>query len=236
MAFDPIAATGVVALRGEGERLTTLGSFAAFRQPHVVLTAAHCLRGYAGEPLELHFPRRGEVRAVSTVVAHPTADVAAVFSEPDEGDDFTGYPPNAFWNFVANVGLSEEFFAFGYPVEGPWQDLAPTGRAFRGYFQRFFDFKSPAGGYRYAAAELSIAAPEGLSGGPLFRPGALQMLTGIVTSNLEASTAIDSWEDEPGRRIERHRVISYGVALMLHSVETWLDEVVPQRRGPGRRD
>jgi hypothetical protein len=32
-------------------------------------------------------------------------------------------------------------------------------------------------------------------------------------------------------RIEHHRIISYGIALMLDEVREWLDEVVPFQEG-----
>jgi hypothetical protein len=41
---------------------------------------------------------------------------------------------------------------------------------------------------------MSIPAPAGLSGGPLFRPGAPPMVTALVTENLQSTTFLDQIE------------------------------------------
>jgi hypothetical protein len=108
-----------------------------------------------------------------------------------------------------------------------------TPRLFRGHYQRFLTYESPLG-YTYAAGELSIAAPGGLSGGPVFREGAMVMLTGIVTENLDSYSVLDSVEKMTGGetvRIEHHRIISYGMAVMLDQAADWLDEHIPPQEG-----
>ena len=125
---------------------------------------------------------------------------------------------------------------YGFPSEGPAPDspVSPTPRIFVGNFQRFFEYRSPAG-YAYLAAELSGTAPSGLSGGPIFRQGAPQMLTGMVTANVESYAITDSLEEmrEGGEvfRLESRRVISYGIGLLLGTVSDWLHEVIPERPG-----
>jgi hypothetical protein len=83
----------------------------------------------------------------------------------------------------------------------------------------------------YAAIELNIPCPGGLSGGPVFRSNALPIVTGLVTDNLESHTTLDAGEEEriPGRvkSTEMRRVITYGVALRLGSLAGWLDEHIP---------
>ena len=82
---------------------------------------------------------------------------------------------------------------------------------------------------------MSLPAPTGMSGGPLFRAGAPQMVTGIATANVESYAVTDLLEevDAEGNvsRIESRRVISYGLALMLSAVSRWLDETIPDRPG-----
>lgn len=84
---------------------------------------------------------------------------------------------------------------------------------------------------------MSVPAPGGLSGGPLFRRGAPQMVTGLVTTNYESYTINDSVEevDDSGRiyRAESRKIISYGIALMLSTVKPWLVDVIPERDGLG---
>ena len=137
----------------------------------------------------------------------------------------------------SNFSLGEEFYAFGYPpsVFGP-SASEPTARLFTGNFQRFIDHQSHLG-YRYIAGEMSIACPQGLSGAPVFRPGAPVMLLGLVTENLQTYTALESVEEviERGevRRTEVRNVINYGVTLMLHELQPWLDSSSQGAGGPG---
>jgi len=133
-----------------------------------------------------------------------------------------------FWDFVSNFELGEEFFAFGYPEDtfGPSRG-GVTPRLFKGYYQRYMTYHSPVSNCSYNAGEMSIGAPPGISGGPVFRPGALPMVTGMVTENLEATTFLDEVEEveRAGTIVERrmHRkVINYGVALLLDSHGEWL--------------
>jgi hypothetical protein len=135
-----------------------------------------------------------------------------------------------FWGAVGNYSLGEQFHAFGYPEDVAADKPGPTPRLFTGHFQRFFDYRSFAG-FRYRAGELSLPAPAGLSGGPLFRPGAAVMVTGLVAENFESRTTLDSVE-EVSREGDRTtystvRVIAYGVAVMLDPLSGWLDEHVP---------
>jgi len=81
---------------------------------------------------------------------------------------------------------------------------------------------------------LNIAAPAGLSGGPVLRPGAPSLLTGVVTTNSESYSTLD-WQEETSGEVTRieahHRVISYGIVVMLSVIEDWLNEYIPHRQG-----
>lgn len=237
MAFNPLAAVGaVIAESGDGTGVFS-GTCFLFRHSHIVLTADHCVPA-AAEGLHLEFPVLRRVQHVEAVERHPSADIAALTTKRPGGDDGEGYPTEAFWDRVSNWGLAESYVTYGFPSEGPTPDApnGPTPRAFVGHFQRFFEYRSP-GGYQYEAAELSGTAPSGLSGGPIFRQGAPQMLTGLVTANVESYAITDSQEEvrEGGDvfRLESRRVISYGVGLLLSPVSDWLREVVPERAGMG---
>ena len=62
-----------------------------------------------------------------------------------------------------------------------------------------------------------------------------QMLTGIVAANIESYTIADSFEEvvSPNHttRYETRRVISYGAAVVLSELESWLNENIPFRVG-----
>jgi len=104
----------------------------------------------------------------------------------------------------------------------------PTPRVFRGYVQRVGDFSSDARLLR--AVELSIAAPIGLSGGPVFVPSSDRVFA-VVTGNFESYTTLDEEVEqiapEQTRTTTARRIVSYGMALSLWHVEEWLREVAP---------
>lgn len=203
-----------------------LGSCFAYCQRTYFLTANHCVKEKDPDTLLVLSPTDGISRRVAQVRNHPTADLSLLVVE--QGSINLIEP---FWGCVGNFSLGEEFFAFGFPEDsvGPNRGL-PTARLFKGHFQRFMRYKSHMG-YSYAAGELSIPCPGGLSGGPLFRPDAPEMLTGLVAEDIEATTFLDSQEvvRANGRVVSEHyrRVVYYGVAVMLHNVKDWLDEHVP---------
>jgi hypothetical protein len=63
-------------------------------------------------------------------------------------DQTDGYPARAFWNFVSNYSVGEEFMAYGFPVEGPDPVPEPSmtvPRLFRGHYQRFLEHSSHLG-------------------------------------------------------------------------------------------
>lgn len=236
MAFNPLQATGMLYVQNEHGDESFAGSCFLFREDNVVLTAAHCVPpSIAGARIMLSYPKRE--MPVLDIRRHPSADIAVlVCGEEYAYRNESGYPETAFWDGVNNWSLGEGFNAFGYPSEGPSFDAepGPTPRFFAGYFQRFFRYGSHSG-YQYLAGELSIPAPGGLSGGPIFRPGAAPMVTGLVTANAESYAVTDSIDDvqQDGTRYrqESRRVLTYGVALMLSEVGDWLHVEVPNPTG-----
>lgn len=226
MDFNPLLAVGLVFSRGDEGRV--LGSCFAFRDRGHFLTAHHCIREVQPSNLGILLPRHNErYLRVADIQLHPSADLAVLRTDDHE-------PPEVapFWNTVTNWALGEEFFAYGYPADplGPIP-MAPTSRLFKGHYQRFFDHISFMG-FRYLAGEMSIAAPAGLSGGPLFRPRAPRVVTALATENMSSELVVGSVEETtvsgtPSRTVIRQNVVSYGVAVMLSEVADWLDANVP---------
>jgi hypothetical protein len=243
MVKNPLSSVAMIYLTDSEGVASYGGSAFLFRRDEIALTAAHCVpRGVVS--VGLHFPLiRSTHFPVVRIERHPTADLAALFiGEVDL--DGEGYPEYAYWNHLdGNYSMGEAFYAFGYPIEGPGQgDVAqePTPRMFVGNYQRFFDY-SLDGRSPYRAGEMSIPAPGGLSGGPVFRPGTAPgvLVTGLVTTNSESYAITDSFEDidQDGRRLrtESRRIISYGIALLLDQFDDWLNTVAPHRKGTAFR-
>jgi Trypsin-like peptidase domain len=229
MTFDPLAATGLV-FRGLGPTATFVGSGFLFRNGVSVITAAHVVDGLNPTnasfvlphtlPLEYH-----ELRAIQTC---PSADLAILaLKSPSSAPPFS--------NHVSNYSVGEDFMAYGFP-EDIMADSPniQTPRLFRGHYQRYFYHHSKLG-YGYNAAEASIPFPPGLSGGPVFRPSAHAMVTGLATENFRSSSILESEEEERMERdgsrsssmIKYQQVIQYGVTLLLDSHKEWLAERIP---------
>lgn len=209
----------------EGRGPYLLGTCFAFRSARHFVTAAHCVGDLEPDRLVVLVPHvLGPTRVVS-VEKHPTADAAILTldSEPE------GVEP--FWSSASNYGLGEDFLAFGFPesIFGP-DARQPTARLFKGSYQRFFDHESHLG-FRYFAGELSLGCPAGLSGGPVFRPGAHVIVTGMATENMESTTVLESVEEvergDEKTAMRYRKVITYGVALMLDRLSDWFDAHLP---------
>lgn len=209
-----------------------LGTCFAFRWQNRFITARHCIEGIPDDELALESgPARDFIQTVGNVRRHPTADIAVIETG---GIGLAAAPVEPFRSIAPDRFLGEEFFAFGYPVDvlGPDAD-EPTPRLFKGTFQRFMPNYRAYSGYSYAASELSIACPRGLSGGPLFRINDHTTVIGMATENLKSTTYRESAVEDhsiggaPSKHIEYREVIVYGTALMLSDVSDWLDQWIP---------
>lgn len=207
-----------------------LGTCFAFRLRTHFLTAAHCIGRLTPKEIRIVLPNVISVggQNVETIVRHPTADLAVLVAaqvDLPSIDAFTSFgPPHYF-------GLGQDFVAYGFPddVFGETM-LQPTARMFRGSIQRFMRHKSRHG-YEYDAVEMSIGAPAGLSGGPLFMPEAPFPIIGLVTENLRSTTFLQSVSEiQEGDSVYKetvHEMINYGVALELESLTQFLDQYIP---------
>jgi hypothetical protein len=198
------------------------GTAFALTTPDILVTAAHCVHGFPAE--RVGYPVGNRVIRATSIDIHPSADIAIVRVGADDAH-LTG-----FWGFVGNYGLGEDFMTYGFPYEeiaGGIKRLLP--RLFLGHYQRFFDYVH--GPWKYYAGEMSVPAPLGLSGAPIFRPGAEQMLTGIVTANSSSELVEDYYEetDRAGAKVvhKTARITTYGIALMLDQVANWLKPRLP---------
>jgi hypothetical protein len=192
---------------GDERTMTFLGSCFACLSPHSFATAHHCIADLATDAMFVVSAIPPYLRRVVEIASHPEADISLVKVRPSvEAED---HPFFEIANARPEVG--EDFVTFGYPpdVFGVGED--PTGRLFKGHFQRFMYFQPQWGAeYNYVAAELSMPCPKGLSGAPLYRQTTPLEAVGLITWNLRTTT-----DDE---RIE------YGVALKLPDVAEWLSD------------
>lgn len=243
--FNAITATGLlIGISSRGLMQHFLGSCFAFRDPHAYLTAAHCVGELDPERLAVWVPGGGPVeyvredevqtwtgvshplKPVTQAVRHESADIAVLRVAEDT------HPVEPFWGSAGNFALGEEFRAFGYPENVLGQTARmPTARLFTGHYQRFFQHQSHAG-YSYLAGEMSIPAPAGLSGGPLFRAGAPSIVTALAAENFDSATTVEASEEvleERGTvRTHYQRIISYGLAVMLEPLNQWFDTLLPK--------
>lgn len=219
------AATGFLVHRGQPAGKALLGSCFAFRQAHLLLTAAHCVKGLAPYDIGVALPtpeKNDQGLEVKRVVVHPTADVALL----DIGE-FPFRIFQHFWDYETAAGWGDDVVAFGFPEDARIGDqMRPTPRMFRGFIQRFHEHTSHLG-YKYLAAELSFGAPGGLSGGPVCWIRDQSKVLGLVAENYESSTYLAAVEElqEDGRltRHETRNMINYATCVALSDISAWLD-------------
>ncbi|MES2205554.1 MAG: trypsin-like peptidase domain-containing protein [Pseudomonadota bacterium] len=226
--MNPLNAVALLFFK-QKDNLIFLGSTFSFRESSYFLTAEHCLTNKSEKDIVVVSPTDNIVRSVLKIIRHPSADIALLLVDVPSNNQV-----ESFWDCVGNYSLGEEYVAFGYPEDsiGP-NEGKPTPRLFKGYYQRFMDHNSHMG-YSYYAGELNIPCPGGLSGGPIFRPRAPMMLTGIATEGIEAATLLDSQEvilhDGKVHHDHYRSVVNYGISLLLYPIKSWLDEHVPLRK------
>lgn len=221
--FFPRFATGPVFFAPPDGAWEFSGTGAMYVRPYVILTAAHCVPDVVGATFAFRSPMERFARVADQVIRHPTIDLAAIVTSKD-----AKAPPNGVYNEIGHSLVDGgDFIAFGYPAE----ENTHVPRLFKGHYQRHFEYRSPAG-QRYFAAELSVPAPAGLSGGPVSNARRPQVLDAIVTTNHDSSLVIDSYEEEERdgtkSRGKITRVVPYGIAAMLvaSEVQTWVDNAV----------
>jgi hypothetical protein len=232
--FTPTSATAQLMRSGPGGGFSVFGGTCfGFRHPDYYLTAAHCIADAGPEDVLVSqsapssSPNALSVRlvGVSEIFRHDEADLAVLKVNADVAGAIAAPFPG---HLVANHSLGEDFMAFGYPesVYGPDARRA-TARLFKGHYQRFFGHQSHLG-YHYHAAELSVGCPAGLSGGPLFRPEAHSVVVAVASENIESATSADFEEESAGEVTTVYRrVLTYGVAVLLEPLRSWLAETIP---------
>jgi hypothetical protein len=230
-SWEPAAAVGIVGTRLPDGDIAPTGSCFRFGHNHVVLTARHCIP--VSQPVT-RFLLRNVEEVVERVIEHPTADIAALLlrAAPD-----ARHTSLAFSEVARSGWPGEPFMAFGFPIAGPYEDpgTGPFPRVLTGTHQRFYIYDRPP--YRYHAGEMSIPAPEGLSGAPLFWSHQRTGVSAMVTATVASYTVADSDEtvEAPGQlhRTEARRVIAYGVSLILGDVVDWLRDAIPWQEHTG---
>lgn len=228
MPFYLSAATGLLhGAVGDGPH-GWLGTCACYQRRDVLLTAAHCVPDEV-QDLAVVLPGDGSARGVLSVVRHPTSDLAVLFAERRRPESMAA---QVFAGVDETLVEGGDFLAFGYPVEGV---QVPVGRLFKGHYQRHMSHTDSAG-RGYFAGELSVAAPAGLSGGPVARPHTPNLISSVVTTNVESYAVLDYVEEveRDGRslRLEARRVVAYGIAAMLMSAKDWLSAVCANEGHP----
>jgi hypothetical protein len=217
--------TGLILAKDDPDGWRIAGTGAVFNRRHTYVTAAHCVPDGADIAIvPAVAPEHSRVLQAQTVVRHPQSDYAVVTLDKAQVADAPGLPL-----YVAPTGGlidGGDFVGHGYPVEGTEN---PVARTFKGHFMRYFGYEPPGSGPGYFAAEMSIPAPPGFSGGPLAyaaRPGEL---IAVVTTNVDSEIILDRFEEverDGSRHAERvTRVISYGIAAMVD--REWLIEQAP---------
>ena len=250
LTFNELQAVAAIFRADEsGEPSAFLGTCFAFRQKDCFLTANHCVADVDGlresdrstsaierrrqtipeAELFIVHPYIKKILRVQEVIRHKTADIALVRSDPIESED-----AHAFLICTSDYSLGTECAAYGFSktIFGDAPDQ-PIARLFKCYFQRFMSYESLPLGYSYEAAELNIACPSGLSGGPVFRTDRKMVICGLVTENLTSATARNPIEEtQKGAVITKvYRTdINYGVCLLLADVKDWLNEHIPKPR------
>ena len=223
--MNPLKSTALLGLNDGGATTTFLGTAFAFRSRQHFVTAAHCVGDSQPSVLSITVPITGQALVVAEIHHHPSADIALLTVAQDAPE------VEPYWNALGNLNLGHEFFAFGYPENVLAVDArAPTARLFVGHVQRLFAHRSYLG-FEYEAIEMSMAAPAGLSGGPLFAPDAPTMVGGVVVENFDSTTLLESIEEvstpSEKRTIRNQRVISYGIAVHFWPIREWLEQFVP---------
>jgi Trypsin-like peptidase domain len=208
----------------------SIGTAFAYERQTTFLTAAHCVKEFAPDQLAILCGR--ETRLFPTRVdVHPKADAALLTLKADAAGIEQVVPTYRAFERGARTGT--RFHAFGFPEDivlpSSSEAHVAVPRIFMGHVQRLIARYKSRMGYEYSAAELSIPAPPGLSGGPFYMPQDPRVPYGLVADNLEVGALLFDKEtlDEGGVRTVHHRerVIEYGIAVLLPPLVDWIDSL-----------
>lgn len=224
---NPFEATG--ALFDRNDRF--LGTCFAFRYAHLALTARHCVDRLEAEDLSVQFFRDSEPKGALEITRHPEADVAIVRLPADRWPRIV-FP---FTEIGELRGWGDEYAMFGFPEDTSPAGFGPTPRVLRGYFQRTYAHDGRWG--KYQALELSTPAPAGMSGGAAFSIDNRHDVFGLAAENRTSTTYLGRTVEERAdgrlsREIHERDVVQYGVAVLLHPLRNWCDELIPADRPP----
>ena len=174
--------------------------------------------------ISITFPYLKKVLIPTKIAKHEEADVVALACEEKHINNREVDGIEYFSAFQSELELAGDYITYGYPEDIFQKNTpTPTPRVFKGYFQRFFFHKSSFG-YEYSALELSTSCPKGLSGAPIMIYGNASTLAGLVAESIETSTELLVEETEGADNYVYHKVINYGVAVKLASIEDWVNE------------
>jgi hypothetical protein len=209
---DPLRAAGSVFVR-RGEAPVFGGTCFAFRYADRLLTAGHCVEGLQPEDVAVSFLGGAERFTPVGVRRHPTADLALILLAP--GVRPLGVEPFAAY---ASIARGDDFGGIG--------SIAGAGELLGGRIRRVF--ADAEDGHRHA--EMSVAARDGFSGGPLFARAAPGAVVGVMTANRKTRLAL------AGAGLRRRlrprapcgQAAGRGIALLVADVAEWLDEHVPE--------
>jgi hypothetical protein len=209
---DPLRAAGSVFVR-RGEAPAFGGTCFAFRRANRLLTAGHCVDGLRPEAVDVEFLGGAERFTAVGLVHHPTAELALIRLAAD-------VRPRGVEPFAAHGGIArgEDFAGIGW--------VAGRCELFGGRIRRVVVDRED--GHRHA--EMSVAARNGFSGGPLFAPGAPHAVVAVMTANRTTRLALAGAgllgrlrpQSAPGPAAGR------GIALLASDLAGWLDEHVPE--------
>jgi hypothetical protein len=220
--MNPINAIGAISLHS-GDNEIFLGTAFCYKSPRFLLTAAHVFPDDLSL-ISVTFPYAKKVLIPTKMAKHDEADVVALACEEKHINNRSVDGIEFFTSLKSNLELAGDYITYGYPedislTKGP----TPTPRVFKGYFQRLFLHESNFD-YKYSAIELSTPCPKGLSGAPVMVFGNASQLAGLVAESIETSNELHVEEAEGSETYVYRRVINYGVAVNLATIENWIEE------------
>ncbi|MGA1812799.1 trypsin-like peptidase domain-containing protein [Frondihabitans sp. 4ASC-45] len=202
------------------------GTCFGFVRDGIALTAAHNVLNAEANYVVI-FPQHETVHDVIGVIVHPTADIAILNLALSGEAKGAGISMSVFSDGTNVHRYGDDFHSFGFPSDSPEGAGKTPSRMYKGYLQRIFKYGHHEK-WTYLASELSVPAPLGLSGAPIYSPTEPDLVMGLVTANVESYTVghYEEKVEEDGQRtlFEARHIITYGVALLLSNVADWLGE------------